>query len=647
MRSRVLSAVLLAVVCAGLLADEPEKRQIGQMVLEGIPEWDDAVRQRMLQYLNVRGASLQSISADGRRILIATRFGDTTQLHVVDAPLAARRQVTFFDEPAGGGAFIPGSNGRRLLYSKDRGGDEKDQFYTLDLATGRHTLLTDGRSRHADGAVSRDGRRLAFTGTARNERDFDLYTLDLSAGGKPQLLLEREGNYYVSEFSPDGGKILLLRYVSAKETQWFVVDAESGENVAITPTSPPTYYGGGVWGYQGRAVYLTSDRDGDFRKLYRHELDTDAWHCLTTNIDWDVSEVAVEPRTGGVAFIVNEGGISRLFFADARGNARKLVTGLPTGIISGLSFSTINATLGLTINSAGSPSDAYTVSYPDGRVTRWTRSEIGGLNSDGFVSPELFHFPTFDTVQGKPREIPAFLYKPAGNGPHPVVIYAHGGPESQFRPGFISTFQYWVNELGICVIATNVRGSTGYGRAFHQLDNGVKREDSVKDIGALLDWIEKQPELDSGRIGIFGGSYGGYMVLESLANYPKRFKAGIDIVGIASFITFLEKTPEYRRNLRREEYGDERDPVIRKVLERISPLNNAEKIQAALFVAHGKNDARVPVHEAEQIVAKMRALGRPVWYALALDEGHGFRKRTNRDLASVLYAVFWQEHLLK
>jgi dipeptidyl aminopeptidase/acylaminoacyl peptidase len=316
-------------------------------------------------------------------------------------------------------------------------------------------------------------------------------------------------------------------------------------------------------------------------------------------------------------------------------------------VVSGLQFNLTGGVLGFTVNSSRSPADAYTFALADGRVTRWTESEIGGLNPATLVEPELIRYPTFDHVDGKPRMIPAYYYRGKGDGPRPVVIFAHGGPESQFVAGFVSNFQYWACELGISVIAPNVRGSTGYGRSYHQLDDGVKREDSVKDIGALLDWIAKQPELDAKRVGIYGGSYGGYVVLASLMTYPDRFKAGIDVVGIASFITFLENTPIYRRDLRREEYGDERDAAVREVLDAISPLKHAAKIAAALFVLHGKNDARVPYTEAEQIVAKMRELGRPAWYALALNEGHGFQKKENIDLAAVLYALFWSEHLLR
>lgn len=630
------------------------KRQIGQMVLDGIPEIPDTVRQRMLQYLEVRPHGLAGISDDGSRLLVQTRFANTAQLHLVTQPMGMRKQITFFDEPTGG-RFLPGSNGTKVIFSKDRGGDEKSQYHLLDLETGRWTLLTDGKSRHAGPSVSRSGAKMAFTGTARNEKDFDLYFRDLRnvkiGDTQPlppaEMLWQVEGQYYAGEFSPDESKLLVMQYLSERETRWYVYDLESRQHTAITPDSPPAYYGNATWSHDGEKIFIASDRDGEFRKLYELKFGYGEWKCLTPELEWDIEDVAVDPTGRGIAYIVNEDGYSRVYFADPNGNDPRRIDAIPDGVIGGLAFARQGGVIAFAVNSSTTPSDVYTITFPGAKLTRWTEAEVGGLNPATFVEPSLIRYPTFDQVDGKPRMIPAFYYKGRGEGRRPVVISIHGGPESQFLPTFSPGFQYWVNEMGISVIAPNVRGSTGYGRSYHLLDNDVRREDSVRDIGALLDWIEKQPDLDPARVAVIGGSYGGYMVLASLTNYPGRIKAGIDIVGIASFISFLETTPEFRRDLRRAEYGDERIPEVRAVLEKISPLSNAEKIQAALFVAHGKNDPRVPYTEAEQIVEKVRSLGRPVWYALALDEGHGFGKKVNRDMATMLYAMFWEEHLLK
>jgi dipeptidyl aminopeptidase/acylaminoacyl peptidase len=279
-------------------------------------------------------------------------------------------------------------------------------------------------------------------------------------------------------------------------------------------------------------------------------------------------------------------------------------------------------------------------------LTRWTYSEVGGLDTSLFIEPELVAYPTFDSGQGGPDAIPAWVYKPAGKGPWPVIISIHGGPESQARPAFASTYQLWLSKLGAAVIVPNVRGSSGYGKHFLSLDNGFKREDSVKDIGALLDWIATQPDLDEDRVAVFGGSYGGYMVLASGVHYSDRLKAAVDIVGISNFVTFLENTQDYRRDLRRAEYGDERDPDMRAHLEKISPLNSVDRITVPMMVVQGENDPRVPVTEAIQVVEALRANGQPVWYMNALNEGHGYRKKENRDIYQQATTMFFQKYLI-
>jgi dipeptidyl aminopeptidase/acylaminoacyl peptidase len=350
---------------------------------------------------------------------------------------------------------------------------------------------------------------------------------------------------------------------------------------------------------------------------------------------WDVSDIEVHGDR--IATVVNEDGASKLSVTNPDVHVK-----LPVGIVSGMRFSPDGGRLGFTLSRADAPGDAYTYEIAENKLVRWTFSETGGIDPATFVTPQRFAYKSFDG-----RDIPAYLYQPRNAKKAPVVISIHGGPESQFQPLFSPLTQYWVNELGIAVIAPNVRGSTGYGKTYTALDNAEKREDSVKDIGALLDWIAKQPELDASRVAVFGGSYGGYMVLASLVHFGDRIKAGVDVVGIANFITFLERTSGYRVDLRRVEYGDERDPKMREVFERISPANHADKIRSALLVAHGRNDPRVPFSEAEQIAAKVRAQGRPVWTVYADNEGHGFARKENRDYLSAAAAVFLKKHLLE
>lgn len=313
---------------------------------------------------------------------------------------------------------------------------------------------------------------------------------------------------------------------------------------------------------------------------------------------------------------------------------------LPIGLIGGMQWDEEGERIGFTLNAATSPSDAWIYTVESQELTRWTMSEVGGFNTETFVEPELISYESFDGL-----DVPAFVYRPDSEGPHPVIVSIHGGPESQYRPGFSSTYQYWLNELGAAVIAPNVRGSSGYGREYVMMDNVFNREDSVRDIGALLDWIETQPDLDSDRVVVFGGSYGGYMVLASMVHYSDRLAGGVNIVGISDFRTFLENTAGYRRDLRRAEYGDERDPDVAAFFEEISPARQAASITAPLFIIQGLNDPRVPASEAEQILAAVREAGGDPWYLLANDEGHGFRKKVNRDFQREAETMFFREVL--
>ncbi len=628
----------------------------GEYVVVGVPEIKPGVRERMLQYLNVRSAALSDTNDDAqslREILITTRFGNTAQLHKVAQPGGARTQLTFYDEPVARGEYVPGSNGGRILLLRDAGGAEDFQVFHLDVKAGRAQMLTEGKGQHGGLIVSRDGHWAAFYGTERNGKDYDTYLVDLTGDMKPQLIFQGKGAMSPSAFSPDGKQIVINEFVSAKETHLHLLDVALRKAAALTPAGEQAAYSGATFSADGRSVYFACDRGGDFQTLRRREIASGREDNITANLAWDVEDIAVSPTGNAVVFAANEDGISRLYKLDTpEGNAYSPLRLPIEGIVGGMGFNHAGTHLCMTLGYANMPGDVFTLAVADfgnaaSALTRWTFSETGGIDPARFAIPTRIQYPSFDTVDGKPRMIPAYYYRPQGAGPFPVLIVIHGGPEGQARPSFSGFTQYLVNELGIAVIVPNVRGSTGYGREYHMLDDGMKREDSVKDIGQLLVWIALQGELDSKRVGVYGGSYGGYMVLAALTTYPTQIKVGVDIVGIANFITFLEKTSDYRRDLRRKEYGDEQDPAMRAFLVKISPLNNASNIRSSLFVQHGQNDPRVPVYEAEQIVAQQQAAGRPVWYFMAKGEGHGFRKRTNSDMSQVLGAMFLEEYLVK
>jgi dipeptidyl aminopeptidase/acylaminoacyl peptidase len=353
-----------------------------------------------------------------------------------------------------------------------------------------------------------------------------------------------------------------------------------------------------------------------------------------------VEDYDLSPDGGSVVFTVNEGGLGTVKMLNIATGQISAGPSLPVGYASGPKFNADGTMVGFTFTAATSPADAYAFEVASRNVTRWTTAEVGGMDTAAFVEPLLFDYPNADGM-----DIPAFVYRPEGAGPHPVIVSIHGGPEGQSRPWFSSTYQYWAKELGAAVVVPNVRGSSGYGKTYVGLDNGLSRKKSVEDIGALLDWIEQQDDLDSERVVVFGGSYGGYMVLASMIDYGDRLAGGINIVGISDFRTFLENTQDYRRDLRRAEYGDERDPEIAAFFEAISPLGNADKINKPIFIIQGFNDPRVPYTEAEQILAAVRENGGVAWYLMAMDEGHGFRKKGNRDFQREAETLFLTEVL--
>ncbi len=650
----VLLAALLAALPALAQMPETKREVVGNRTSENIPEIPAALLEQLNRYQNTRGAGLAGWTKEGC-LLIGTRFAETSQVHRVCQPLGMREQLTFYPEPVSGVTPAPAKGWRDgFVFAKDKGGDEFAQLYWFDAATRSTTLLTDGKRTQNGGTVlSRDGGLMAYGSTARNGTDRDIWIRDTKTGAT-RALVTAGGSWGAMDFSPDGRELLVMKYVSAAESYPGVVDVASGKLELFPVDGGKASFGGFAFAPDGKAVYFISDEPvngaaQEFKTLRYHDPASGKLEVLTGNIPWDVGGFTISDDGKHLAFASNEDGVSKLRVLALPSHREIRLPALPIGVIGGLSFSPDGRRLALTLNSATSPSDVHVIDLGAATLTRWTQSEVGGLDASTFVAPTLVRYPTFDQADGKQRTIPAFYYKPSKpskTGKYPVVINIHGGPEGQSQPTFSANAQYMANELGVAMLVPNVRGSTGYGKTWLSLDNAEKREDSVKDIGALLDWIAKQPELDASRVGVIGGSYGGYMVLAALTHYSDRIRAGVDVVGISHFGTFLKNTESYRRDLRRVEYGDERDPAMAAVFERISPLNNAAKIKAPLFVAQGRNDPRVPYTEAEQIVKAVRANGQPVWFLMYDDEGHGFAKKGNRDYFDAATIRFWQQHLL-
>ncbi len=612
-------------------------------VVDGIPPIPASVAERVGRYVEFRAALIKSWHSTRPELLIGTRFADTMQLHLVKFPGGDRRQLTFYKDSVGAATFNP-NGGEYFLFSKDVGGSEFAQIYRFDLTTGDITLLTDGKSKNDMGVWSRNGGLYSYTSTRRNGTDADIYAVNPSNPRSDRLVAQvTGGGWGPLDWSPDGSRLLAQEYLSVTKSRLWVIDSASGTKKAVTPDEEVAY-GDGKFSEDGKGVFVTTDKDSEFHRLAYIDLSTGQYSYLTNQIKWDITEFEITSDGKTIAFLANEEGVGTLHLMSSATRKEKVVPKLPAGSISGIVWHKNGRLLGFNLDSARSPFDVYSLDVKSGKVERWTQSETGGLVTNGFQEPELIHWKSFDG-----RTISGFLYKPPVkfSGKRPVVIDIHGGPEGQFQPVFLGRYNYYLNEMGVAHIFPNVRGSIGYGKTFVKLDNGFQREDSYKDIGALLDWIKTRPDLDADRIMVTGGSYGGHMTLAISYLYSNRIRCALDIVGMSNLVTFLEHTESYRRDLRRVEYGDERDPKMRAFLEQIAPLNNADKIKKPLFVVQGKNDPRVPYTEAEQIVNTLKKHDTPVWFLMANDEGHGFAKKKNADFLFYAKVLFMQEFLLK
>ncbi len=641
---RLVCGLLLAVSWANGLTGRAATDVPEQMVVEGMPPLTAGLREQVGRYLEFRASLFQDWHPRRRDVLITTRFAETAQLHLVQMPEGARRQLTFLPEPVASGTFQPGT-GAAILFSQDRGGGEFFQLYRYETEDGRVALLTDGKSRNTGPRWSRSGSWVAYTSTRRNGRDTDLYRLQPGVPGSDRCVAEMTGGgWTVLDWSPDDSQWLVQNFVSVNESSLHVVDVATGGIRRVTPEGESgVSYAAGQFLADGRSVVTTTDRGSEFRRLGRLDLTTGAWRPLGRDVRGDVEALDLSPDGRRLAWFVNEDGASRLHVGDADTGRERDVKALPLGVATGLRWRSDGREIGFTLSSARSPSDVYSVDTRRQTLTRWTASETGGLNPARFAEPELVKVRSFDGL-----ELSGFLYRPDARrhpGPRPVLISIHGGPEGQSRPVFQMRWNYLIEELGVAILYPNVRGSAGYGKTFLTLDNGFKREDSVKDIGAFLDWIATQPQLDAARVGVYGGSYGGYMVLASMVHHGERLRCAVDVVGISNFLTFLKNTQDYRRDLRRVEYGDERDAAMAAHLEHISPLTHASRLRRPLLVAQGLNDPRVPVSEAEQLVKAVRSQGGEAWYLLARDEGHGFAKKRNADFLFLAIVQFLQAQL--
>ncbi len=643
MRMKFLTVLIAAMVIpasAFTAAAEQVAPKPAALVADQVPDIPIEIVEKTRPYMEFRTASFVDWDARTKSMLISTRFADTRQLHRVRKPLGTREQLTFASEPIRSASYAP--DGSSLLFQKDSGGNEVNQIFALK--DGRPVRLTDGESRNSLGPWANNGKIVAFGSNKRTGLYNDIYLMNPeNPEGAVMLVASTGGGWFPIDFTPDNKKLLVFNYVSVADNQLYLINIFDGTSTKLTNSSEPVAYNGLSFAPDGQ-LWAASDFGSDVQRLGVVDQETGAFTAILDEDKWDISDFDISKDGRWLAFEVNQAGRSMLKIYDMRKGRVRTVKALPAGVISDLKFAPWGE-LGFTLNSNRTGTDAYSLDPKSLDITRWTRSETGGINAAKNVAPELIEITSFDG-----EKMSGYLYRPnpdRHSGRRPLIINIHGGPEGQATPRFLGRNNYLINELGIAIFYPNVRGSTGFGKRFVGLDNGpFLRENSVLDIGAFLEKLQKDRRIDKRRIAVTGGSYGGYMTLASMLRYGDQLTAGLEVVGITNFVTFLENTQAYRRNLRRREYGDERVPEQRAKLEEISPLNRADEIDLPLMVVTGANDPRVPASEADQLIEAVRANDRPAWHLLAKNEGHGFRKKANADYQFWASLLFWHQHLL-
>lgn len=635
---KLLIVATLVLPAAPVFADAPKPEAL---VADGIPPVPDDLPVETRPYMEFRTAGFVGWHPTDKSMLVATRFANTAQLHRVAGPMMARKQISFEAEPVGNGSWAP-KTGDVLLVQKDVGGNEFYQIYALK--DGRLSLLTDGKSRNGLNAWSEDGELVAYTSTRRNGTDNDIYVMNPRDPSTNRMVAEvKGGGWAVAAFSPDKKSAVVVQYLSVTNSDLSLLDLATGTMTPIGDHAKDIAFGNAQFAPDG-SLWVTSDEGSDFQRLGTIDVATGAFTPRGPDEKWDVDNFDIAPDGSFIVYATNEAGTSKVKVLDLKTKKVRAVEGLPAGIVGGFEISEWGE-IGITFTSARSAADAYSIDPSSLAITRWTESETGGLDVSKNVEPELVKVKSFDGL-----EVSGFLYRPDSAkfpGKRPMIMNVHGGPEGQSRPGFQGRNNYLLNELGVAIFYPNVRGSTGYGKTFVSLDNGpFKRENSVKDMGAFLGVLGKDNALDATRFGLAGGSYGGYMCYAAAVQFKDKLRSTNCIVAISNFVTFLENTQSYRRDLRRVEYGDERDPAQRAKLLEISPLTRVAEISKPMFVVTGANDPRVPASEADQIVKAVRDKGGTAWHLLGKNEGHGFAKKENVDYNFWTSLMFWKQTLL-
>ncbi len=581
-------------------------------------------------YLQGREAIPLGFSSKGQ-LLIATRFGETDQLHLVDGPMGTRRQLTYWKEPITWAAFSPDPGHNAWVYLADSSGDGNTQLYYQRLGEAPR-ILTDGKSINAMPVWSNAGRTIVFASTARDGLNLDINIVEPDSKTPPRLVLSGEGNWSPLDWSPDDGRLLVLKTASNDESYLYVLDLSTRAKREIETSKNKGAIKAAKFSRDGTGVYFISDRGSEFSQLRYQNLLTGEISVVSAQIPWDIETLAVSHDGHYLAYVSNEAGLDKLNILDLRAHQDLNPPALPApGILTQLEFDQTSTHLAFGFSTSNQPLDAYVLEIAANHLEAWTASEAGPVNLSKFVAPRLVHFPTFDRQNGSARAIPAYVYEPSQAGVHPVLIALPSEANSQARPQYAPWLQYLVTELGYVVITPNLRGATGYGKNYAMLASGTLREDAVKDLGALLVWLKGQSNYDAKHTFISGDLYGGFLALSALVNYGARLQGGIIQAGIADLPNYLSTTSPPARSLRRTEFGDERNSEQRAYLRRISPLTSIDRVKQSILLIQGRNDALMPLTNTQQLLASLRAKGIDVWYLQANDEGHFFKRKTNRE----------------
>ncbi|WP_299249057.1 alpha/beta fold hydrolase [uncultured Aquimarina sp.] len=536
-------------------------------------------------------------------------------------------------------------NHKYFLYQEDENGNEDYQLFLYNISANSSKPISKKGDKTYDPFWSSNNNKIAYKSNKESSDRVDLYIQDISVNNKEILIFKDfsdDGQVY--DWSSSNNQILAVKVISENDKLLYLINDNSYEIEQVNPSKTKIAYSNAKFIPNKNACLIVSDEFSEFLQLHYYDLIKKEFTNITADIQWDVESITIDKEGQKAAFTVNENGFSQLYILDILTLKYLKVNDFPEGIVRDLIINPKGTKVGFNFYSSTFRRKIYDYNIKKSTLNHYTRKGKPQVDSINFVEAESFTFKSIDIKTNKEYNIPAFIYKSKKES-SPVFIDIHGGPEYQIRASFNGFYQYLVNELGITVIVPNIRGSNGYGKSYMKMDDGLNRENAIQDVGALLDWVKSQNNLDENRVAIHGESYGGYVVLSSLSKFPNRIKCGIDIVGISNWITYLNNTSDYRRDLRRVEFGDERNNETYQYLKKISPVNNANKINSPLLIFQGLNDPRVNYQGAEQMYESLNKQEKEVWYVLAKDEGHGFHKYANHLLQRNLTISFLKKHL--